>query len=106
MDDIGINRVLGEMRALQQRSQVPAAQPAAEPAREGAGFVDALRDAVRGLNDKQVDAAAAADAFQLGQGNLAETMLKMQESGIAFRGAVEARNRAVSAYQTIMNMPL
>ena len=32
MDDIGINRVLGEMRALQQRSQLPAAQPVAEPA--------------------------------------------------------------------------
>lgn len=105
MDNIGINRVLGEMRALQQRSQLPAAQPVAEPARES-GFVDALRDAVHGVNDRQMDAARAAEDFQLGRGNLAETMLKMQESGIAFRAAVEARNRAVSAYQTIMNMPL
>lgn len=105
MDDIGINRVLSEMRALQQRSQLPAAQPvvAAEPS---SGFVDALRDAVRGVNDKQMEAARASEDFQLGRGSLAETMLKMQESGIQFRAAVEARNRAVSAYQTIMNMPL
>ncbi|MGB0213727.1 flagellar hook-basal body complex protein FliE [Algiphilus sp.] len=109
MDEMGINRVLSEMRALQARSTLPAAAPAPVAGTEApqrSGFVDAMRDAVRGVNDRQADAARAADDFQLGRGDLATTMLKMQESGVAFRAAVEVRNRAVAAYQDIMNMPL
>jgi len=33
-------------------------------------------------------------------------MIDMQKSSVAFRGAVEVRNRVVSAYQDIMNMPV
>jgi flagellar hook-basal body complex protein FliE len=30
----------------------------------------------------------------------------LQKSSITFRGAVEVRNKMVSAYQEIMNMPI
>jgi flagellar hook-basal body complex protein FliE len=33
-------------------------------------------------------------------------MIDMQKASIAFRGAVEVRNRMISAYQEIMNMPV
>ena len=63
MDEMGINRVLSEMRALQARSTLPAAAPAPVAGTEApqrSGFVDAMRDAVRGVNDRQADAARAA----------------------------------------------
>lgn len=113
MNDLGINRVLTEMRALQARSKLPAQEAAAPtaptaPAQESkeSGFVNAMADAVRDLNTKQAASGKAQEAFQLGRMDLATTMLKMQESSVAFRAAVEVRNRAVSAYQDIMNMPL
>lgn len=109
MNDLGINRVLSEMRALQARSKLPAQEAAPTPpvkeAKES-GFVDAMAQAVREVNNKQAESSKAAEAFQLGRGDLATTMLKMQESSVAFRAAVEVRNRAVSAYKDIMNMPL
>jgi len=112
MNDLGINRVLSEMRALQARSKPPTQEVAPTPpnaqvkeTKEG-GFVDAMATAVRDLQDKQAASSKAADDFQLGRADLASTMLKMQESSVAFRAAVEVRNRAVSAYKDIMNMPL
>ena len=112
MNDLGINRVLTEMRALQARSKLPVQEAAptapTAPAQESqeSGFVNAMADAVRDLNIKQAESGKAQEAFQLGRMDLATTMLKMQESSVAFRAAVEVRNRAVSAYQDIMNMPL
>ena len=112
MNDLGINRVLTEMRALQARSKLPAQEAAptapTAPAQESqeSGFVNAMADAVRDLNIKQAESGKAQEAFQLGRMDLATTMLKMQESSVAFRAVVEVRNRAVSAYQDIMNMPL
>ena len=38
--------------------------------------------------------------------DLPQVMIDMQKSSVAFRGAVEVRNRVVSAYQDIMNMPV
>lgn len=113
MGDMEINRVLSEMRALSARSTLPVA-PAANPqatqaageAKAPGGFVDALGNAARAVSDRQMDAAKSATEFQLGRGDLATTMLKMQESGVSFRAAVEVRNRVVAAYQDIMNMPL
>lgn len=112
MNDLGINQVLSEMRALQARSKLPAQGAAPTPpngpvkeAKEG-GFGEAMATAVRDLNDKQAEAGKAAEDFQLGRLDLASTMLRMQESSVAFRAAVEVRNRAVSAYKDIMNMPL
>jgi flagellar hook-basal body complex protein FliE len=33
-------------------------------------------------------------------------MLSMQKANIAFQATVQARNRLVTAYQDIMNMPI
>jgi len=33
-------------------------------------------------------------------------MLESQKANVSFRAAVEVRNRLVSAYQEIMNMPI
>ena len=38
--------------------------------------------------------------------DLARVMVAMQQSQVAFKAAVEVRNRLVQAYQDVMNMPV
>lgn len=107
MGDMEINRVLSELRALQARSQVPAGGAVQKPqAAQPSGFVEEMKRAARGVNDVQMDSRRAAEDFQLGRAELAETMVKLQTASVQFRAAVEVRNRLVAAYQDIMNMPL
>jgi flagellar hook-basal body complex protein FliE len=37
---------------------------------------------------------------------LSQVMIESQKASVAFRATVEVRNRLVSAYQEIMNMPI
>jgi flagellar hook-basal body complex protein FliE len=37
---------------------------------------------------------------------LSTVMIESQKASVAFRAATEVRNRLVSAYQEIMNMPI
>jgi len=37
---------------------------------------------------------------------LSQVMLEAQKASVSFRATVEVRNRLVSAYQEIMNMPI
>ena len=46
--------------------------------------------------------------FEMGKPgtDLPQVMIEMQKASVSFRAAVEVRNRLVSAYQEIMNMPI
>jgi flagellar hook-basal body complex protein FliE len=49
-----------------------------------------------------------ATAFERGTPGveLSDVMLEMQKANVSFRALTEVRNRFVSAYQEIMNMPI
>lgn len=110
MNTIGndnIQQLLGEMRALRSRSQLPSAPTAAPSAApEAPSFAQRMGEALKSVNDTQMNARQMAQEFELGRGDLASTMVAMQKSSVAFRATVEVRNRVVQAYQDIMNMPL
>ena len=38
--------------------------------------------------------------------DLTEVMIASQKSSVAFQAAVQVRNKMVSAYESIMNMPI
>lgn len=92
------------------------ARPGADPGRvagvgagaEGDGFSGVLKDALQGVSRLQDESAALQRKFQLGaEGvSLEQTMMAMQRSQVAFQAALTVRNRLVSAYTDIMNMPL
>jgi flagellar hook-basal body complex protein FliE len=106
MNEIGVNNVLAQIRALQ--SQV-AARPAAEiaPAQSG-GFESLLRGAIAQVNDTQNTAATMQAAFETGDSSadLSSVMLATAKAQVSFKAMVEVRNRLVNAYQEIMNMPI
>jgi flagellar hook-basal body complex protein FliE len=113
MNSIDVNRVLSQIRTLQaQAGNRPAsAAVAGAPAAEGAaenGFGGLLKNAVDSVAKAQNTAGDLQKKFELGDPNtdLASVMLATSKSQVSFKAMVEVRNRMVSAYQDIMNMPL
>ena len=96
----------------------PAAGMLAEPLRAArsadggmtspGGFGAALSRALEQVDSAQREAGAKAKQFQLGDpaASLEDTVISMQTANISFQALVQVRNRVVSAYQDIMNMPV
>ena len=74
----------------------------------GGGFGAALTRALEQVDGAQNEAGAKARSFQLGDpaASLEDTMISMQKANISFQALVQVRNRVVSAYHDIMNMPV
>lgn len=71
------------------------------------GFQAQLREAIDSVNALQKDSAAMADGFVRGDHrDLVGTMVASQKAQVAFQATLATRNRLVSAYQDIMNMPI
>ncbi len=60
------------------------------------------------MNDAQQHASDLKIGFASGTSDksLAEVMIASQKASLSFRAVVEVRNKLVSAYQDIMNMPV
>ncbi len=82
-------------------------QPLVQPkAVEGAGFQQALTQALGSVSRSQDEAARLQREVQLDNPtvSLEETMVAMQKSQIGFQATLLVRNRLVQAYSDIMNM--
>lgn len=75
---------------------------------DGAGFGNLLKQAVDAVNDTQMKSAELQTAYEMGDPNvdLTEVMIQMQKSSVSFEAMTQVRNRMVTAYQDIMNMPI
>jgi flagellar hook-basal body complex protein FliE len=110
-----IDGVLAQIRAMRSQTplvgtsatgiaDVPGSPGAVTP---GVGFGQQLKVALDNVNALQKDSGEKAEAFAAGRSDdLVGTMLAMQKSNVAFQATVQVRNRLVSAYQDIMNMPI
>lgn len=81
---------------------------AASPAGASGGFADALARALDDVNAAQKNAQTLSREFQLENPavSLEQAVLASQKANIAFQAAVQVRNKLVSAYHDIMNMPV
>lgn len=107
IESVQAQQLLAQMRALASQArgvETPLAPAAADPA----SFTALMRQAIEHVNSKQQQAQQLATAFERGEPNvdLAGVMVSLQKANIAFQAATQVRNRLVSAYQDIMNMPL
>lgn len=111
MNDLAINSVLSQMRNLRAQAASGVGAAAGVPAINGsspASFSDTLKGAINSVAESQNVSGSLATRFELGDDkvNLSDVMLAGAKSQVAFRGAVEVRNRLVAAYQDVMNMPI
>jgi flagellar hook-basal body complex protein FliE len=105
MTTIDVNSVLSQIRALSAQSAGSSKPAAAEPT---SGFADLLKSSLANVNAAQGQSVRLQESFELGDPNtdIASVMLATSKAQVSFRSLVEVRNRLVSAYQDIMNMPL
>jgi flagellar hook-basal body complex protein FliE len=108
MNEMDVNRVLAQIRTLQSQASFKPAAPAAAGAAPQAGFDTLLRGAIDRVNQTQQTSAQLQTAFARGDRDveLSNVMMAGARAQVEFRAMVEVRNRLVSAYQDIMNMPL
>ena len=106
-----INAVLAQMRALRDRAQISAPAGLVEQDSTGtvknADFGGALKNAIDNVNRLQQTSSATSNDFLLGKENdLVKVMVDSQKANLGFQAMVQVRNRMISAYQDIMNMPI
>ncbi|NJM12832.1 MAG: flagellar hook-basal body complex protein FliE [Synechococcaceae cyanobacterium SM1_2_3] len=70
-------------------------------------FASVLKSMLVDVSQSQQQSNQLAAAFERGQHqDLAEVMIAQQKSRLAFQTTLQVRNKLVSAYQDIMNMPV
>ena len=106
MDTRGINQVLNELREVSQAAQNKSVQPG--EAAGGVDFAQVLQGALADVSAAQKEARAMAQDFSAGDPNvnLQDVMVNLQKASLSFQQMVQVRNKLVTAYQDIMNMPV
>lgn len=70
-------------------------------------FASVLRSMLVGVNDAQQHSRQLTEAFERGQNqDLVGVMVAQQTAKLNFQSTLQVRNKMVSAYQDIMNMPV
>jgi flagellar hook-basal body complex protein FliE len=82
--------------------------PSAPGKTDGSDFGSVFAKAIEGVDASQKRAENLTREFQMEnpEVGLEETMVAVQKANISFQALVQARNKIVSAYQEIMNMPV
>lgn len=110
MNDIDVNRVLAQIRSLGAQAAQTRSNPVADGAasKVSGGFQDFLSNSINRVNTAQSQSNELKRAFELGDptADLSNVMLAQAKAQVSFKAMVEVRNRLVSAYQEIMNMPV
>jgi flagellar hook-basal body complex protein FliE len=104
------NAVLAQNQALRVATQptvAPPPEPLAGHAAAAPDFTTAMRGALAQVNALQDQSRAASEAFERGEtSDIASVMLARQKASVGFEATMQVRNKLLSAYSDIMNMPL
>ncbi|PXW78080.1 flagellar hook-basal body complex protein FliE [Blastomonas natatoria] len=101
------NAILQQNSALQQISK-KSPMLGTEPTETNSdGFSGTLKTALDQVNQVQHVSSQAATAYEMGQTtDIAAVMMAKQKASIGFEATLQVRNKLLSAYQDIMNMPV
>ncbi|MCB1693094.1 MAG: flagellar hook-basal body complex protein FliE [Pseudomonadales bacterium] len=107
MVQMDVSQVLARMRAIDV-GQPASKVSEAESGTSGASFQKLLTESIDMVNDAQTNARDLKTAFQTGDKTveLPEVMIAVQKASISFEAMNQVRNKLLSAYQEIMNMPV
>jgi flagellar hook-basal body complex protein FliE len=112
---MGIDRVMALRSQILERNAALARANNTPAATGGAELVDAkpdsfaatLENALKDVNQAQHQAGALSAAYERGETiDIAKVMLARQQASVGFEATLQVRNKLLSAYQNIMNMPV
>ena len=120
--NIDPNQLIAQMHKMQQAANSNSAEINFNPANQldataknmqvantqGIDFERLFTSAIERVNHYQQASAQAAVQVETGDGgaSLVKAVIASQKASIAFQATVQVRNKIVSAYQDIMNMPI
>lgn len=111
--EANIDSVLAQMRQMRAQAgnqlgnSIPSLDQAISARSGDSKFNSVLGEALNKVNDLQMDSGARTNAYVSGEStDLVGTMVASQKANLGFQALVATRNRVVSAYQDIMNMPI
>ncbi len=107
MNQISSEQLLQQIRSLGSELQI--GKPAVQQPQDSQGsFGNALKATLDAVNESQSRSSELKAGFLTGTGeaSLAEVMIASQKANLQFRAVAEVRNKLVTAYQDIMNMPV
>ena len=104
METPAVDSLLAQMRVMKAAAGLREPQQATQTGKMD--FADVLKSSLDGVARAQAKSEDMQKAFVLGESNvsLSDTMIAMQKASINFQTAVQVRNKAVQAYNDIMNM--
>ncbi|HET6522959.1 flagellar hook-basal body complex protein FliE [Sphingopyxis sp.] len=101
--------ILNQNQAL-QRAAGRGGIGAAEGGAEGAGSPDfgaAINNALQQVNAQQTKASQITEAYERGDTHdIVSVMIERQKASLGFETTLQVRNKLLSAYRDIMNMPV
>jgi flagellar hook-basal body complex protein FliE len=107
MTSINQNHLISQMQALES---LASGQPIRLESKvdESKSFGNLMQQAVNQVNQTQMQATNLSKAFEMGdsQVDLSEVMIAIQKSRVSFQALTEVRNKLLTAYQDVMNMPV
>mgnify|MGYP003631825652 CR=1 FL=1 len=108
MSQIDINQVLSQMRGMAAAAKIGTGTEGVTATDSGGQFGRLLAESMDKVNEAQQQAKTMQASFVRGESNvdLPSVMVAMQEANISFQAMTQVRNRLLSAYQEIMNMPV
>ncbi len=105
MNEINANDLLAQIRTLGRELQP---SPTQDPAQSKVNFGEMLKSSLEAVNEAQQYSSELKTGFENGttDKSLAEVMIASQKANLSFRAVTEVRNKLITAYQDIMNMPV
>lgn len=106
IDTRNLEQMLTELRTASAIAQ--GKSPAAAQSAGRADFGQALKAAIDQVNAAQQQAQQLTQEFAGGDSNvnLQDVMINLQKASLSFQQMVQVRNKLVTAYQDVMNMPV
>lgn len=97
--------VIARSRAL--RAAQPTAPPGVTPTAPSSNFADTLNAVVAKVNETQEQEDVVTEAYERGETtDIATVALIQSRASITFEATLQVRNKLLSAYRDIMNMPI
>ena len=105
-NSVNTNALLLQLRAMAQDAGVPQSE-SSKPV-DGVEFSEVMKSTLEQVNERSTTATKLMQSFDAGNPDveLADVMIAMQKARVSFEALTQVRNKMVSAYQDIMNMPL
>ena len=105
ISSLDMQSMITKMRMMQ--SQLSSESVSGTGQGKGVSFTDSLQKSLEQVNELQSVAKDKTTAFEMGEDiSITEVMLAKEKASVAFEATLQIRNKVLSAYQEIMQMPV